>query len=649
MLLCFTSSVVLAIGHHVLNLCLASKVVAELPVNQQWVSRGENALAYLVKVLLVLATGTAYFQCVWHNARGRPTKISHFDSMFGALDNIVVLRHVRFWYRKPVLAMIVIVIWLIPLIAIVTPGTLSVVRASISQPATISVQQRDYGSGLYAASIQADNGSVFYGGARSYLKGPTLATLVETEILSVGTFATNLTYSLDFYGPAVSCSKADNQIVTQLTEIITKYQDKNKTSLMYDVWVPKPDLASNATTLVDGSLVVTSDTNQNLRMLDQTSADAARIYYTLAPDVSVQANMSNPVNVIQCALYNASWHLDFDVRSTGEQRLNPTVTFENWMPGWSSTINSTNSSSSINSIDIMTSFDYAGLMETFGSLTSGKLEVPQDPNLPFTQTSLALETSPLLFAAATPDPFTDEASVQLQQTLESLFRNMTLSARYAVLPQQSLRGDTSMLTFTKVNATSTFFRNVYAYDARDLLLAYGFALAGGAVCVCLAMLAVRDMHAVYTNSFSTAVRVSRAQSRLDNVIRDDRDRSGAQPLPKRIADAYIWVAKDSDPPKVGMGMGRGRIQTVMPAAESKEVSVDSPPRNRRPRHRQWWRRWRLWRGGCMQDVEIDQEKNSQQQQQSHPVMTKKGPIVVLVSQAGLPRAHYPDRTAGGWI
>ncbi|KAL2423855.1 hypothetical protein ABEF95_008619 [Exophiala dermatitidis] len=635
MLLCFTSSVVLAIGHHVLNLCLASKDVAELPVNQQWVSRGENALAYLVKILLVLATGTAYFQCVWHNARGRPTKISHFDSMFGALDNIVVLRHVRFWYRKPVLVMIVVIIWLIPLIAIVTPGTLSVVKASITQPATVSVQQREYGSGLYAASIQADNGSVFYGGARSYLKGPTLATLVETEILSVGTFATNLTYSLDFYGPAVSCSKADDQIVAQLTEAITRYQDKNTTSLMYNVWVPKPDEVSNATTFVDGSLVVTSDTNQNLRMLDQTSADAARIYYSLAPDVSVQANMSNPVYVIQCALYNASWHLDFDVRSTGEQRLSPTVTFANWMPGWSSSSGN----------DIMISFDYAGLMETFGSLTSGKLEVPQNPDLPFTQTSLALETSPLLFAAATPDPFTDEAMVQLQQTLESLFRNMTLSARYAVLPQQSLRGDTSMLISTKVNATSTFFRNVYAYDARDLLLAYGFALAGGAVCVCLAMLAVRDMHAVYTNSFSTAVRVSRAQSRLDNVIRDDRDRSGAQPLPKRIADAYIWVAKDSDPPKVGVGMGRGRVQT----AESKGVGIHSDPlhRNRTPQRRVWWRRWRLWRGGCMQDVEIDQEKNIPQQQSA--VMTKNGPIAVLVSEAGLPRPHCPDRTAGGWI
>jgi hypothetical protein len=111
MFACFVGAIFFAVGHHVLNLCLQGKVTTEFPIDQQWISRGENAVAYTVKLLLVLATGTAYVQCVWHHARGRPTKITHFDTMFGVLDNIVDLRHLRFWFRRPILLGTVAVVW----------------------------------------------------------------------------------------------------------------------------------------------------------------------------------------------------------------------------------------------------------------------------------------------------------------------------------------------------------------------------------------------------------------------------------------------------------------------------------------------------------------------------------------------------------
>jgi hypothetical protein len=457
-------------------------------------------------------------------------------------------------------------------VAIITPGTLSVVSASISEPKVISVQQRDFGKSLYAAAVQADNGTVFYGGARSYLKGPTLATLVETEILSVGAPSTNLTYSMAFYGPAISCSKADPQATTQLSGIVTEFQASNQTSLLYDAWVPKPNATSNET-LVDGSIVLDSDSSRNLRILDQTSPDSAKIYYSLAPVAPEHTNTTtaDTIYVIECALYNASWHLDFDVRSTGEQMLTPHLTFENWTPGWSSINPPLTAGSHTNAV-----LDYAGLLETFGSITSGQLLVPDDPSLPFTQTSLALETSPVLFADVTPDTITEQSMATLARALESLFQNMTLSARYAVLPQQELRGDTALLSHVDVNATSTFFRNVYAYDARDLIIAYSLAVVGSAVCILSAMLAVRDMGAVYSNSFSTAVRVTRGQSCLDHaVIVDEHDRSGAEPLPTRIAEAYIWVGKAR---KIGMGMGRGRVETT-----TTRSSQDSASKSR-----SWW-------------------------------------------------------------
>ncbi|ETI24513.1 hypothetical protein G647_03882 [Cladophialophora carrionii CBS 160.54] len=602
MVTAFPSAILFAVAHHILNLKLDGREVTELAVDQQWISRAGNALAYVVKVLLLLATGTAYFQRVWHHARGKPTKLSQFDSLFGVQDSIFEFRHVKFWLRRPVLLLVAMVLWLIPLVAITTPGTLSVVSASVSQPRNVSVQQREYGKSSYAAAVQADNGTVFYGGARSYLKGPTLAMLVETKALSVGSFSTNLTWSMEFHGPAISCSKAGPEVTSQLTDMILPYQKANKTSLMYDAWVPRPSSSPNQA-LVDGMLVLDPDVNSNLRMLDQISPDAARIYYSLAPDAPTQATMANPIYVISCALYNATWSLDFDVRSTGEQLLKPTLRFENWMPGWSSITPALTPGTHTNTI-----LDYAGLVETFGAITSGRLDYPDDETLPFTQTSLALETSPVLFNDAFPDPFNDAAMVTLARTFEALFQNMTLSARYAVLPRQELRDDASDWSFVNVAATSTFSRNVYRYDSRDLIIAYTLAIVGSALCVLAAMLAIRDMGAVYSNVFSTAVRVTRSQDRLDTVIRDDHDRSGAQPLPPKIANAYIWVAKEN---KVGIGVGRGRVDTDESLASQKEL------------RRSWWGR----------EQEMDLEKS----QSVNPVHE---PVVIVSKGSGAP---------GGWI
>jgi hypothetical protein len=145
--------------------------------------------------------------------------------------------------------------------------------------------------------------------------------------------------------------------------------------------------------------------------------------------------------------------------------------------------------------------------------------------------------------------------IRLQRTLEVLFENMTLSARYAVLPVQDLRGDTALLSTVQVNATSTSSRNVYRYDARGLVVAYALAIVGSAACLLVAMSAVRDMRAVYANNFSTVVRVASGQRKcLDQVIVDEGVRSGAEPLPKRVADAYIWVGREEG--EVGTGMGK---------------------------------------------------------------------------------------------
>ncbi len=56
-------------------------------------------MANIVKLVLVLATGTAYFQCVWHHARCRPTKISQFDTIVRSLGQYI--RTSTLWILAP--------------------------------------------------------------------------------------------------------------------------------------------------------------------------------------------------------------------------------------------------------------------------------------------------------------------------------------------------------------------------------------------------------------------------------------------------------------------------------------------------------------------------------------------------------------------
>ncbi|OAG42788.1 hypothetical protein AYO21_03071 [Fonsecaea monophora] len=315
-----SGAIVLAVGHHVLNLTLDGRPVSAGPVEQQWVSRAGNALAYLVKVVLVLATGTAYVQC-------SPSS---------------------------------------------TPGTISVVSASTSEPKTITVPQREYGKTSYGVAMATTtNVTVFYG-----VDG--------------------------FFGPAISCSAAGVEVTTRLTDLVLPYHQQKQVLLMYDAWVPRPATATspNETPLVDGMLVVDPDRNSNLRILDQISSDAARIYYSIAPDVTMQATMTASIHVIEC---------------------------------------------------------------------------------------------------------------------------------------------------------------------------------GSAMCILVAMIAISKMDAVYSNSFSTVVRVSRNQPRLNTVICDDHDHSGAQPLPKRVADAYMWIGREDI---VSRGIGRGRVATADIWDSDTEES------------RSWWRKRR---------------------------------------------------------
>jgi hypothetical protein len=107
----FFLAMIFAVAHHVLNIELDGRPVSDISVDQTWIFRAGNTLAYIVKVLLVLAVGNAYVQRIWYHARGKPTKLKNFDTLFGVPDNAFELRRLAFWFQKPVLLIVVLILW----------------------------------------------------------------------------------------------------------------------------------------------------------------------------------------------------------------------------------------------------------------------------------------------------------------------------------------------------------------------------------------------------------------------------------------------------------------------------------------------------------------------------------------------------------
>jgi hypothetical protein len=78
--------------------------------------------------------------------------------------------------------------------------------------------------------------------------------------------------------------------------------------------------------------------------------------------------------------------------------------------------------------------------------------------------------------------------------------------------------------------------NEYNYNARDLWLTYGVAIAAATLCTTVGLFAIWSNGAAYQNLFSTFLRTTRDEL-LQNLI--DHEDNGAEPLPKRLAETSI--------------------------------------------------------------------------------------------------------------
>jgi hypothetical protein len=335
----------------------------------------------------------------------------------------------------------------------------------------------------------------------------------------------NQTYHIQFSGPAVRCSGANDSLVANLTatygDPLNAGGSGNRDK--YLSWVPGNEDAL-------GSSYV-----DQFQTLDQTSIDVARVFVMsnfgfwevsrLTYDLNYTTTLVNgtnstyleqrQVNVTECKLYNATYDVDFQFEYPEQTHnisisawLNPVAAASQYVPVYDVSNNATGA-------EILS---YSAMMDAFGRMLVGRaseshysIGIPQ-------YTSYGIMD------------INWEDGVAVQRGLEQLFQNFTLST----MSDSGLIKNSSQAAFVPVQVTS--YPITYVYDSETLLLAYGLAFGCSVVCAAIGLFAYFVNDASYQNLFSTFVRAS--NDRELRALIDPHD-DGADPVPKSLSKIRV--------------------------------------------------------------------------------------------------------------
>ncbi|KAL6249931.1 hypothetical protein RBB50_002232 [Rhinocladiella similis] len=187
---------VLAIVQCIFYWYLSSKTVGST-IPQAWASRIGTALAFLVKLLFATAASTAYIQRQWLALSKTSFKIRRTDSLTGILGNVLLFRDFKLWWTHPLLSCLALVTWyglladdrsgvitdrvlvrLIPLAAIIAPGSLLVTSEARHNTTTVKIPQYAFNYATYGQydGFDSQTGSAYLVEASIPLRRVSMST-----------------------------------------------------------------------------------------------------------------------------------------------------------------------------------------------------------------------------------------------------------------------------------------------------------------------------------------------------------------------------------------------------------------------------------------------------------------------------------------
>lgn len=537
MLSALTLGLVLALAQHFTYVSLDGKPVASISVSQAWVSRISTGLAFAVKVAFTICVGAAFIQHQWMRLRESPFKVVDVDTITSALGNLFCLFESTVWLRYPVLTLMAVVSWILPLSAVVTPGALSVEGVQNVTTTPMQVAQPVYNFTNYG--MRASGGGTYEISEDARLTRLLTNTASAQTPVQLASSFQNQTYGIHFDGPALRCSSANDSVIRNLTGRYG-FTSGPGDFMNFAAWVPGGDPSDYAQS--------SSTSSVSARTVDVASPDAARIFVmtniggwnnTLNFSTSYNTTRSaTVVNVTECLLYNATYEVEFSFRYPNQTR---NVEITKWINPVSSGVFGPGGEGAPFSQKDPEELSYLAMMSALGRLLLGQSTRSHYGYIIRTRTNWDMLSI-------------DWASGQAVEVgLEQLFQNFTLS----LLSDSGLIKNST--TADQVPVQIETWPITYVYRRADLFIPYGLSLLAALLCSALGMRAFLVNDASYSNIYSTYLRATN-NARIDRYI-DDSD-TGHDPLPKSFGAVTINLTEhkvDYDQLDT-MGIGDNRSQ-----------------------------------------------------------------------------------------
>ncbi|MCJ1230870.1 hypothetical protein MMC12_007544 [Toensbergia leucococca] len=566
----FLIGIGLSFGHHAFYRSLDGSSISNAMFDQSFNIGIGTAFAFLVRAFLVIAVGVAYVQHFWRDVKARPTPISHIDTIASLLSSIQEFLSLKTLWRHPVLVMLAIISWLIPVATIIPPATLSVRSKMQSDYRLMDVPTINFSNNAFSQGYETTVGTIpdaadanVYNGPTTALNRIAFATALQGSIPALPAPAINSSYSQTFFGPALSCQSMDDSILDKLNPSfgcnisasysLSQWDDFHlcNTIYAYLAWTPLND-----SLVPPGNLSLNNNTWSNptppsnslsLSTVGSFDTQPAALYMASRQLGADESGVFYPWTILNCSLYNASYAVDFNFEN-GRQQLDVIdVKNVNGVQAITKYWEPYGSYNGAVAFATQASINYQAIMDAFGKLLVGTVSVTsleQQSEYVYTNSTSVLSTNLVSTEELAPlyshlNQISGAVNVSsslpgaqsLLDAVEQLFQNITLS----LFTNRAFLSTLNSTERPSTNVTIASAQNVYEYTSSRLLLAYGLAVLFTLLCVTMGGLAFIRSGVSYSNNFSTIMRISR-NPEIDALL-NEADRSGIDPLPSHIAKA----------------------------------------------------------------------------------------------------------------
>ncbi|KAI1393011.1 uncharacterized protein F4822DRAFT_426206 [Hypoxylon trugodes] len=538
----FIGSILVVVGHHIYYASLDNTPVYS-DSQQIWAIRIGTGLALVIRCGLVATIGLAAVQQTWATLRQRAISIRGIDSMFDILDNPWSFLNADLLLNAKTLTIISAISWILPIITIVTPATLTVGPQMTQDVITTKVPGYNFSD--------VDGWPVYEGAGRYSGVGPEIARLFTTTYTS-NSFVPqtppypNASYDLDFWGPSYKCLNLSEVVKTKNTPTWDT-DTYNYTSLAAafqgEIGPTRP---ANATSLGD-------------QYIFKASAPGALYNMILIGTSGVNPLWDNSDKDVQmvCQLYNTSYSvtIQFDngIQSIHEKSVDY-LKSQDWdeSRGTQSAFLANETcapdpragNATICPTYYLTHYIFKSFLEgkVFENAVGEILQRSIDGETLTPAGSTALFQSGL---ADCPEIWNASSFLEVAQpthsfqtsgrcrgtlatTIESLSRNFT----YSLMTYRNWQNVATKMVPVTVSSP----RNFFAYERATLLAAYLSGILVTLVCLCVGGVAL--WHNGYTSSTSfSAVLLTTRNLHLDQLAQGNT--FGAKPVANSIKDTKL--------------------------------------------------------------------------------------------------------------